>query len=356
MTTLPCAERSRVGRRLPDPAALTTQLHPSAPGGGPTHHAKRPAHNRKTAPRNVLLRPAVRRWHQLWVPHLRRQWVEQMLPEPGATITNDEASNLDASADAPTNIRRALQRYWAPIFRAATSDDDEADRLISSHMGPLGGDPIMPPDNATVRAALKKVRDTATGPDGLPYSAWRAGGNETATVLRRTRAAASATARYPSHFCDAVAVFLPKGAAHHDDALTGMRRRQACNTRPLAWTDTGAKSIMTLLNRPVARRLPHWAPPQQQGFIRWRGALQNVLKLDTSARCLTMLALDLDWDDADDDENDDGGPDDDATPQRRRRPRDETPSEDMPPTCPRLDDGVTTTGPPTTASATQRRP
>lgn len=117
----------------------------------------------------------MRRWHQLWVPHLRRQWIGQILPEPGATAIGDANDERDANDDASSNIRRALQR--APNFSASTIDNVEADQLVGSHIMPMGGEPIMPPDTAAVRTALRKVRDTAAGPDGLPYSAWRPGGN-----------------------------------------------------------------------------------------------------------------------------------------------------------------------------------
>lgn len=81
---------------------------------------------------------------------------------------------------------------------------------------------------------------------------------------------------------------------------------------------------MTLLTRPIAERLPAWASPQQQGFIRGRGTLQNVLRLDSSARCLTMRALALQWDGprGEPGEGDDAD-DDPLQVDRRRRRRDD---------------------------------
>lgn len=171
-----------------------------------------------------MLRPAVRRWHQLWLPHLRRQWIGQILPEAGSTATDDNDAGTDANADSTTSVRRALQRYWAPVFSAKRIDVSEARRLVDEHIKPVGGAPILPPRNVAVRAALSKARDTAPGPDGLPYSSWRAGGEESATVLRRTLAAAAATGSYPHHFVDSVAVFLPKGVPSrttHTQACVG---------------------------------------------------------------------------------------------------------------------------------------
>lgn len=223
-----------LGKAISDLAALTPQQTPTEPRGRPSRNAKRQPRLTKTAQHNVMLRPAVKRWHKLWVPHLRRQWIVQILPEPGVTCTGKDDADHVSQDDGSTTIRRALQRYCAPIFRASTIDETAADQLVGAHIRPLGGD----------RAALHKARDTATGPDGLPYSAWRAGGH-------------------------------------------------GCRSGP---------------------------PSQQQGFIRGRGTLQNVLKMGTCARCLTMRAIGFEWD------GDDGGiggndDHDDATLSRRRRGR-----------------------------------
>lgn len=320
-----------LGKALTSPSTLTAQQRPRPTNGPATGRTARPTPTHGAPARNVMLRPAVRRWHQLWLPHLRRQWIGRILPEPGSTATDANNAGTNASADATTNVRRALQRYWALVFSARQIDESEARRLVDEHIKPIGGEPILPPGNAAVSAALRKARDTAPGPDGLLYSSWRAGGGETATVLRRTLAAAAATGRYPTHFAGSVAVFLPKGASQSDDPHTGMRRRQAGNTRPLALMDTGAKCLMTLLSRPIAERLPAWASPQQQGFIRGRGTLQNVLKLDTSARCLTMRSLELQWDGPGGEMDEDDGAHDDLSQENRRRQRCDDRDEALPP-------------------------
>lgn len=164
-----------------------------------------------------------------------------------------------------------------------------------------------------------------------PYSAWRAGGHEAAAVLRRTLADAAATGRYADRFCDTVAAFLPKGTAPHDDMTRGRRRRAATNSRRLALMDAGAKTIMTMINRPLAARMSTWTPTQQQGFIQQRGTLQNVLKPDMTARTLTMLATRTKWD-HDDGEPPDAVDDDYPLPQLRRLPPVEPASLDARPT------------------------
>lgn len=68
-----------------------------------------------------------------------------------------------------------------------------------------------------VVCALRRAKDTATGPVGVPYSAWRAAGRDGASVLCRVLSRAATNGRLPTAFCNSVAAFLPKGTEAHDD-------------------------------------------------------------------------------------------------------------------------------------------
>lgn len=170
------------------------------------------------------------------------------------------------------------------MARAATSRtigvrcsaDARADALTSAYIQPMGGGHIPAPTAGRITAALRRAKDTTPCPDGVPYSAWRAAGHDAAKVLCRVLSVAATTGRLPPDFCASAAFFLPKGAEAHDDHASGRRARRAANTWPLALMDTAAKTMLSVVNTPIADKMTTWTPRQQQRFVRHRGTLQKT--------------------------------------------------------------------------------
>lgn len=228
----------------------------------------------------------------------------QVLLEPDATVIDGTPTIAERQPQRPTDSRCAWRDFWAPVFAARPIDEKAADDPIRRDIRPTGGRDISS-TTTTIRATLRRLRDTAPGLDGLPYSAWRSGGRDAANTLRCTLCQAAATSRFPDRFCDAVVVFLPKGSSRSDNAATGRRDRLAQDTRPLALLDTAAKTIISLVNRPLAALMDKWAPKQQQGFVINRGTVRNILMLDMAGRILSLRASTTTWRVGDGDEDDD---------------------------------------------------
>lgn len=277
------------------PDALLSHRKPGAESGSGARGNGQGQRMSKATAANILLRPAQRRWFGLWVPHMRRQWLGRVLP-PREARGVDAENRVDAErGEEESESRRALCDHWGPIFAERHVDEELADSLIRRHVHPAEGHSIEPPTTTMIRATLRRLRDTAPGLDGLPYSSWRAGGREAAEALRRVISAAATSASFPQGFCDAVAVFLPKGSHASDDDATGRRDRVARDTRPLALLDTVTKTAMSVVNRPLAKLLVGWAPEQQQGFIAGRTTVRNILRLDTRCRILSLRATMSEW-------------------------------------------------------------
>lgn len=68
-------------------------------------------------------------------------------------------------------------------------------------------------DAARFRAILRRAKDSAPGPDGMPYSAWRYAGHLAHNLLARITLDAASTAKLPQSLNESVSVFLPKGEA-----------------------------------------------------------------------------------------------------------------------------------------------
>lgn len=100
-----------IGAAIVDPASLTP--------------ARQPGHNAADAPaldgpprRRTPLpqRLAMRRWMALWLPHLRRQWIAQVLPD-GADAAHPDDPPARPHHDGDARI--ALRDYWSVVSNAA---------------------------------------------------------------------------------------------------------------------------------------------------------------------------------------------------------------------------------------------
>lgn len=283
-------------------------------------------------------RAAHKRWLQLWVPHLQRQWLARVLDhgdddddQAGPRRADDAtATDLDEghAVIAPTT-ERILRDYWAPRFRMPRINTRLADAMTRVFIPPVQCSTWRIPRTSDVASALHAARDSAPSPDGIPYTGWRQAGHDGHRVLARLTLDLAAQRRPPRCLLASVGVFLPKGSPIEDVPGSGARTRKAADTRPLAPKNTSSKTAAAVLNHPLRAA---WMPPQQQGFLRGRGPIRHVLWLDTAARGATALASGTEWDAPDADDHDDAsnrnrrhdapqddGDDDDRRPADDRR-------------------------------------
>ena len=85
--------------------------------------------------------------------------------------------------------------------------------------------------------ALKRSRDCASGPDGIPAAAWRTGGIESAETLQEARWELLAGRGSAQGGNDALAVFIPKGVCNDEAPVF------ASPTRPLSFRSDSVKAI-----------------------------------------------------------------------------------------------------------------
>ena len=75
-------------------------------------------------------------------------------------------------------MQQALNKAWAPIFDKKHIDEEAAQQFVQQHVKQECFAEIIPVDLHHIENMLEKMVDTAAGPDGLPYSAWRAAGKQ----------------------------------------------------------------------------------------------------------------------------------------------------------------------------------
>lgn len=175
---------------------------------------------------------------RLWVPHLQRQWLARTIPDdddddqrPTITTNDEEPPNEPPEPRTERDgVRHALAAYWGPTFRPRPTNREESRRLAEQNVRPLP-DPEWPaPTASTFRRLLKRTRDSAPGPDGIPYSGWRAAGHLAHNVLARVSIYAATTGRMIGGLITSISFFSAEGSSEDDPTTSGARERLASST------------------------------------------------------------------------------------------------------------------------------
>jgi hypothetical protein len=120
--------------------------------------------------------------------------------------------------------------------------------------------------------------DSAPGPDGLCYSAWKAAGDIGAQVLTQVIWNMWQGQPPPPSFRHSLMVFLPKVES---------QVVQLDELRPLALCDSDYKIVMGCINRRLANHIPDYVDDRQRGFIKNRLGLDSMLLLEAAAMLAT---------------------------------------------------------------------
>ena len=146
-------------------------------------------------------------------------------------------------------------------------------------------DPLMQQDAFYIM--LVTCVDSAVGPDGIPYSAWKKPPRSCRATLYKLLQTLLLTDLEPSVSLNAVwLALLGKGEDPLDTEYA--MSRKASNTRPLSISNTDCKLCAAAVNAPLAMHVEKWALHQQRGFVLGRQLLDNVIDIDAYARTASM--------------------------------------------------------------------
>ena len=138
-----------------------------------------------------------------------------------------------------------------------------------------------------LEALLPRLRDSAPGPDGVPYSAWSATSSTTIHYLWQAYKALLAGDTPPVEFLASLMVFLPTGAEDSDNEEI---ERSADATRPLNLSNTDAKIITKLIERPLGQVAQAMVVRSQFGFVKHRRLQDAIITLESHALSYSMTA------------------------------------------------------------------
>jgi hypothetical protein len=190
----------------------------------------------------------------------------------------------------PPAIAETLCKHWQGIFQETEIDEDLASSICLEAQGFLKSSVAdVMPTAEDARSALKHSPNTGVGPDGIPYSAWRALGDFSVQLILLILAfMMSPTAEIPLWFNLAYMCFIPKDPTGHN--AYGIPYYSADCTRPLSLADTFNKLLANTLRIALER----FAAPRiffvRRGFLKGRQVLDNVVELDHFAHLFSMAS------------------------------------------------------------------
>ncbi len=132
---------------------------------------------------------------------------------------------------------------------------------------------------------MAQPRDSAPGPDGIPYSAWRTAGPAFYDIMFSAFSSFISGACLPEGFNACNLAFIPKGDDPHDDRLVA---RTPATTRPISLSNTDNKFFALAINRPLAEAARVTVHPRQRGFVQGRSLVDNVLEVEGYGQSYTI--------------------------------------------------------------------
>ena len=151
-----------------------------------------------------------------------------------------------------------------------------------------------------VETATRHSGNSAPGPDGIPFRAWRALGPLGITILydvamcletddaqNHLRNAFHDTDPALDHqYNHSLLVCLPKKSTSTTE--DGTKAYTPNNTRPLSIVNCDNRLIASAARNRWETHLAEWILPRQQGFLRGRSILTNLLQLDTASMITSL--------------------------------------------------------------------
>jgi hypothetical protein len=158
------------------------------------------------------------------------------------------APDMQAASDQQ-HAAILLKQHWQPVFSAPLVNDGDIDAILEHSVeAPPDFDwEIREEDFAHV---LNHLKDSAPGPDGIPYSAWANADSRIGAALRGAFYEFLSHPELPENFNHGNLVFLPKGSAEGDHLQL---RRRPEETRPIMLSNTDAKIFAMVINHKLSQ-------------------------------------------------------------------------------------------------------
>jgi endonuclease/exonuclease/phosphatase family metal-dependent hydrolase len=209
----------------------------------------------------------LRRKSEAWGRTRRRLTLSALLGPGGAPILDD------------TEATDALCEAWAPTFSNTNFDEAGAARLLLHAAPPLEVSPI-PLNLGEFTSMLARTGNSAAGPDGISYAAWRLAPPTCTRALHELYLHIFSGGAPAHDFNFTTMVFIPKPSGNPLETLCS---RSPGALRPISLANTDNKAIAMAFARPLGEVAANWCSDDQFGFIAGRSIWDAVLLFEAAA-------------------------------------------------------------------------
>ena len=190
--------------------------------------------------------------------------------------------------------QEALISHWKPIYEKKPCDTAAANKLLqvysNRHPELINAfTECVLPNQEVFEQIIGRVKDSAVGPDGLPYSSYSADTQLSAKIFENTTKYFSSDDSLPGFetFNKQFVWFAPKGELDEDSIAV---LRTPGNLRTIFGSNTDSKYIAAGLSDAIADPTFAITPSAQRGFCRGRQLSLNVVDLDSFTRAFNLLS------------------------------------------------------------------
>ena len=182
-------------------------------------------------------------------------------------------------------IDSELNSYWGKVFQAQPIED--RDKLVLQSWLDDHLRQMIPPEcfeaKPNFRKVIAHIRNTAPGPDGIPYAAYKKCLDLCLPIFVDAWGWLwEGSGAIPQDFNHATMACLPPKASGTDPALEDFYAPE--NTRPLSIVNTDNRIIAAAMKRGLEKSADDWVSQAQQGFIPGRSMASNILQVELEGR------------------------------------------------------------------------
>ena len=192
----------------------------------------------------------------------------------------------------PPAVQQSLRDYWGKVYAHEDMDTQAAEKLFkyySDHKSHLFQfENLELPDSDFFELYIPKLHDSATGRNGIPYSAYKALVPLSAHIFSvHTEYMSSETEpAYLESFNEQLIWFALKGVSAEDDIAA---YREASQLRTIFGSNCDSKIIAGAIASKLTPPTLELTPPEQRGFCRGRQLSFNAVDLDSFMRAFNVM-------------------------------------------------------------------
>ena len=200
--------------------------------------------------------------------------VKYLLPSTKKPLLALRATKTDDVTTDPPKQAKIIKTYWGPIWSERTNapPQRDIDYLLSKYTKRIHHShrPVFP-TLKKIELFLSKTKNTAPGPDGIPFALYRNLGDLAAPMLLDIIIEMASGTPPPKEFNLGSLCIFPKGGADTID-----------RTRPITLNNTSNRVIASIIADSIMEAVDSIADKRQKGFIRGRHGGDNILELTNS--------------------------------------------------------------------------